>query len=223
MSRKHKRPFTTNSIRVPRRGEIWHIVDRDETHNGREQNKTFKNSVQGGTRFCIVVSNNTINSKSSEVEVVYTTTKKKNKLPTHFITRSTPETSVVLCEQVTTVAKKDLTDCYGILTMNEKIQLDKCLAISVGLHKEFILSRNTMEPKHGEIYNTADGKFCVIVSNDIGNIHSPVVEVVYMTEKKVNCEQIKTISKEELTEYHRTLTDDEKIQLDKCLKHSLGL
>lgn len=223
MSRKHKRPFTTNSIRVPRRGEIWHIVDRDKTHNGREQNKTFKNSVQGGTRFCIVVSNNTINSKSSEVEVVYTTTKKKNKLPTHFITRSTPETSVVLCEQVTTVAKKDLTDCYGILTMNEKIQLDRCLTISVGLHKRFILDRHTMEPKHGEVYGTTDNKSCVIVSNDIGNIHSPVVEVVYITEGEINDKQIMTIPKEELTEYHRTLTEDEKIQLDKCLKYSLGL
>lgn len=134
MSRKHKKPTTgTVMARTPRRGEIWLVVDRDRKHNGREQEKVYESSVQGGTRLCIIVSNDTGNLHAPVVEVVYTTTRDKHRLPTHFHVESTPEPSTVLCEQIMTVAKKDLTTYYGSLTLNERCQLNRCLKVSLGL------------------------------------------------------------------------------------------
>lgn len=134
MSRKF-RPTMGNVIKykTPRRCEIWLVIDRDEKHNGKESERTYENSIQGGTRTCIVVSNDTGNTHSPNVEVVYTTTKDKNNLPTHFMTNSTPEPSTVLCEEIMTVPKTNLTKYYGTLTMKEKCMLDKCLKVSIGL------------------------------------------------------------------------------------------
>ena len=119
--------------KTPRRGEIWLAVDRDKKHNGEEKEREYENSVQGGTRVCVVVSNNTGNSYAPIVEIVYVTTKKKNSLPTHFLTKSTPEPSTVLCEQVMTVPKDDLVKYYGALTQDEIKSLNKCLRISLDL------------------------------------------------------------------------------------------
>ena len=80
----------------------------------------------------------------------------------------------------------------------------------------------------------------VIVSNDKGNLHAPVVEVVFLTGQKKKplpthttilckipstalCEQITTVSKERITEYIRTCTDKEMQAIDRCIKISLGL
>lgn len=139
MSEKPKKQVAKKPVinagmqKIPRRGEIWCVIDRNETHNDKSQNKSFESSVQCGTRFCIIVSNNVGNLYSPIVEIVYTTTKQKNDLPTHFLTASTPVLSTVLCEQIMTVDKKDLTRYYGTLTPDEKCQLDKCLKKSIGL------------------------------------------------------------------------------------------
>lgn len=90
-------------------------------------------SVQKGTRPCIIVSNDIGNTYAPIVEIVYMTTADKPNIPTHFVTESAPRRSVVLCEQVMTVPKKDLREFYGKLTMKEKVQLDRCLRISLGL------------------------------------------------------------------------------------------
>ena len=80
----------------------------------------------------------------------------------------------------------------------------------------------------------------VIVSNDIGNMHSNICEVVYLTtsEKKplpthadvmcklpskALCEQIVTISQDRLGEYIRSCSDAEMKEIDKALMISLGL
>lgn len=117
----------------PRRGEIWLVIDRNEKHNGKEFEREFENSVQGGTRTCVIVSNNTGNMQSPNVEIVYTTTKKKSELPTHFFTESTPKPSTVQCEAVMTVSKNNLVKYYGTLTREEMSRLDKCLKISLGI------------------------------------------------------------------------------------------
>ena len=84
------------------------------------------------------------------------------------------------------------------------------------------------------------GRPAIIVSNDIGNKHANIVEVVYLTtaEKKplpthVNiickvpsialCEQIYSVSKERLGELIRTCTDGEMKEIDKALMTSLGI
>lgn len=133
MARRYKPKTGAMIARTPRRGEVWLAVDRDKDHNGKESERKYDNSVQGGTRTCIVVSNNKGNTHSPNVEVVYTTTAKKNALPTHFITNTTPVESTVLCEEVMTVSKKDLTVFYGVLSREETTQLNKCLKISLGL------------------------------------------------------------------------------------------
>ena len=132
-SRNHRPQKGCVIYKSPRRGEIWLVVDHDEKHNGKESEREYENSVQGGTRTCIVVSNDSGNIHSPNVEVVYTTTKKKNELPTHFLAQSTPEPSTVQCEAIMAVPKKDLTKYYGTLTLHEKCQLDRCLKISIGL------------------------------------------------------------------------------------------
>ncbi len=119
--------------KTPLRGEIWLAVDRDKKHNGKESEREFDDHVQAGTRTCIIVSNNTGNMHSPNVEVVYTTTKQKAQLPTHFFTESTPEPSTVQCEAVDTVSKKDLTKYYGSLTQSEIKELNKCLRVSLNL------------------------------------------------------------------------------------------
>lgn len=131
---RHKTGKSTNIYKTPRRGEIWLIVDRSEKWKGKKEERVYENSIQAGTRTCIVVSNNKGNTHSPNVEVVYTTTKEKNNLPTHFQTDSTPEHSTVLCEEVMTVPKKDLVRYYGHLSLIETCQLDKCLKVSLGLH-----------------------------------------------------------------------------------------
>lgn len=133
MSRRNRPAKGIIAYKTPQRGEIWLAVDRDEDHNGKKSERRYENSVQAGTRTCIVVSNDTGNMHAPVVEVVYTTTKQKNNLPTHFLTDSTPELSTVLCEEIMTVPKKDLIKYYGALTMKEKSRLNKCLKISLGL------------------------------------------------------------------------------------------
>lgn len=87
----------------------------------------------------------------------------------------------------------------------------------------------------------AGGRPGIIVSNDVGNEHSPVVIVVYLTtqEKKplpthvkissaakpsvALCEQIKTVYKARLGSYIGQISDTEQECLDKALAVSIGL
>lgn len=89
-----------------------------------------------------------------------------------------------------------------------------------------------------EIHTARPG---VIVSNDTLNITSPVVTVVFLTTKpKTNmpshvtiestgrkstaiCEQINTISKERISGYNCTCTDDEMKQIDAAICASLNI
>lgn len=80
----------------------------------------------------------------------------------------------------------------------------------------------------------------VVVSNDIGNEHSGIVEVVYLTSQPKKdlpthakvlcsvpstalCEQIHTVSKERLGAFIRTCTPTEMNDIDAKLMISLGL
>lgn len=127
---KHIRP-NNFTYKTPKRGEVWLVVDK--AHHGKIDEQEFDSSVQGGTRTCVVVSNDTGNTHAPVVMVVYTTTKQKNPLPTHFETEATPTPSTVMCEQIMTVPKNNLVKYYGALSMKEKCMLDKCLKVSLGL------------------------------------------------------------------------------------------
>lgn len=85
------------------------------------------------------------------------------------------------------------------------------------------------------------GRPAVIVSNEMANEHSPVVQVVYMTSSKkkplpthvyisrvphpgtVLCEQIDPVDKSRFGEYLGTLTKEEMDRVDMALAVSIGL
>lgn len=80
----------------------------------------------------------------------------------------------------------------------------------------------------------------VVVSNNIGNYHSDMCQVVYLTTKEKKplpthakvmcqvpstalCEQVHSVSQDRLTEWIRTCTDEEMKEIDRALMVSLGL
>lgn len=84
------------------------------------------------------------------------------------------------------------------------------------------------------------GRPAIIVSNNVGNEHAPVVSVVYLTtqpkkplpthvtvickqESTALCEQIYTVAKERLGDFIRTASDEEMRQIDIALATSLGI
>ena len=87
----------------------------------------------------------------------------------------------------------------------------------------------------------AGGRPGIIISNDVGNEHSPVVIVAYLTTRekkplpthvKINtaekpstalCEQIETIYKGRIGKYIGQITDTEQKNLDKALAVSIGI
>ena len=107
-----------------KRGEVYYIHKQDVTTEGYEQD---------AGRPAVIVSNNIGNTHSSIVEICWLTTKPKNDLPTHVSIRSTPRTSIVLCEQITTIDTCGLGDYMCTLSDAEMAQIDIALAISLGL------------------------------------------------------------------------------------------
>lgn len=90
-------------------------------------------SVQKPGRPGIVVSNDANNTCSTTVEIVYLTGQPKNELPTHCTINSTGKPSIALCEQITTVSTEQLRDYVGQCTDEEMAEIDRCVAISLGL------------------------------------------------------------------------------------------
>ena len=109
-----------------KRGQIYFVKS-----NHKEQG-----TEQWGDRPAVIVSNDIANENSTAVEVCYTTTKPKTKMPTHFITNGGLRPSTVICEQITTVYTQRLGELIGELSPEEMQQLDECLRISVGLEPE---------------------------------------------------------------------------------------
>ena len=85
------------------------------------------------------------------------------------------------------------------------------------------------------------GRPAVVVSNNIGNTHSPNVTVVYLTTKPkaelpthttvvttrevstALCEGVTTVSKDRLTSFMCALKDEEMERIDECLRIALHL
>lgn len=89
--------------------------------------------VQKPGRPAIIVSNDANNARSMTFEVVYLTGKPKKPTPTHCAIRSAAIPSTALCEQVTTVSNEQLRDYVGHCTEAELAEIDRCIAISLGL------------------------------------------------------------------------------------------
>lgn len=106
-----------------KRGEIYYIASL--------QNTCGSEIAKG--RPAVIVSNDTLNSSSSVVEVVYLTTQPKAYMPTHVTTEATGRTSTVLCEQISSVSITRIEDYCGICTEEEMAAIDKALKSSLGL------------------------------------------------------------------------------------------
>lgn len=104
------------------RGEIFFINEGESS-----------GSEQGGARPGIIVSNDIGNKHAPIVEVVYLTSREKKLMPTHVRIKSSPIPSIALCEQIETVYKKRIGKYLAKATMDEMKQIDKSLAVSIGL------------------------------------------------------------------------------------------
>lgn len=92
-----------------------------------------KNNKQ---RPVVIVSNNTNNQFSNSILVVPCTTKDPDKspLPTHHVVKLHSEgTSLILCENLTNILKSSLTGFIGMLDPEDIEQVNKKIAIAVGL------------------------------------------------------------------------------------------
>lgn len=104
------------------RGEIFFINEGESS-----------GSEQRGARPGIIVSNDVGNKHAPIVEVVYLTSREKKLMPTHVRIKSSPIPSIALCEQIETVYKKRIGKYLAKATMDEMKQIDKALAVSIGL------------------------------------------------------------------------------------------
>lgn len=105
-----------------RRGDIYYINRNNAV--GHEQH---------AQRPAIIVSNDTGNSCSPVVEVVYLTGKRKQSLPTHVAVHSAEKPSTALCEQISTVDKNWIGRYIGSITETEMGAIDEALKTSLGL------------------------------------------------------------------------------------------
>ena len=109
-----------------RRGDVYYVTStRDMQECGSEQR---------AGRPAIIVSNDKNNEFSPVVEVVYLTTRPKNRLPTHIDIRATGKPSLAICEQITSVSVDRLGDYIGSLTELEIDMLNAALEISLDLN-----------------------------------------------------------------------------------------
>ena len=114
-----------NFHRAPKRGDIFWI-----TANPYRQTI---GSVQQPNRPAVIVSNDNLNSNARTYEVVYLTTAPKKDLPEHCTIKSKDKISTVLCEQIQTVGIEQLDEYHDSVTQEEMKQIEKCIAISLGL------------------------------------------------------------------------------------------
>lgn len=108
-----------------KRGDIYWITSNPH--------RPTTGSVQKPGRPGIIVSNDANNACAYTFEVVYLTGKPKKELPTHCTINSAQRTSIALCEQIQTVSDEQLREYIGHCTDEEMKQIDRGIAISLGL------------------------------------------------------------------------------------------
>lgn len=107
-----------------KRGEVYYI----------KSNYSEQGFEQRANRPAVIVSNDKCNERSGCLEVVFLTSKPKKALPTHVeIWKDRAVSSTALCEQITSVDIGRFSDFMGSLSEEEMQELDKALAISIGL------------------------------------------------------------------------------------------
>lgn len=104
------------------RGDIWFVRGA----------KSVTGSEPAGDRPAVIVSNDTGNKYSPNVEVVFLTSREKKPLPTHVpVLGKVPSTA--MCENVQTISKERLEDFIRACTTQEMKAIDNALLCSFGL------------------------------------------------------------------------------------------
>lgn len=109
------------------RGDIYYI-----------SSGSYVGSEQKSGRPGIIVSNDTSNKHSPNVEVVFLTSQEKKPLPTHVgVICKVPSTA--LCENIQTVSKERLGDFIKTCTDSEMERINEALMLSLGIAKPEIV------------------------------------------------------------------------------------
>ena len=108
-----------------KRGDIYWIT--------KNPYRPTSGSVQEPGRPGIIVSNDANNACAHTLEIVYLTGSPKKELPTHCTINSALMISTAMCEQIQTVSDEQIGKYIGRCTKEELKQIDRCLAISLGL------------------------------------------------------------------------------------------
>lgn len=92
-------------------------------------------SEQGGIRPVIILQNDTGNQYSPTTIVASITGREKKKIPTHTMIACAglPKTSIILLEQLRTIDKSRIGDYVGKADENVMSEVDRALAVSVGI------------------------------------------------------------------------------------------
>ena len=94
-----------------------------------------ENSIQGGERPCVIVSNNMGNRYSPNVTIIPLTSRSKKDLPTHAIIKSY-NNSIALGEQIITIPKTWIVSLKGRVLPSELKLIDRIIEIAVGIIEE---------------------------------------------------------------------------------------
>ena len=95
-------------------------------------------SEQNGTRPVVIIQNDIGNKYSPNTIVVPLTSKHKKSMPTHFKLDKEKydylhTDSLAICEQIITISKGQIKECLGYIDKDDIVQIEKRLAISMGL------------------------------------------------------------------------------------------
>lgn len=120
-----------------RRGELYWVWGEQRN----EQTKEIKKFSRPG----IIVSNDAINKKNKDVEVIFLTNNPKDDQPTHVTIRSTGLTSTALCERIQTVDKRKIGNYIGTATDDELRMVERCMGISLGIDFSAIAPKTAQE------------------------------------------------------------------------------
>lgn len=113
------------------RGNIFYACLGDE-----EEYEKKHIHIQGGIRPVLIVQNNIGNHFSPTIIIVpITTAHKTKKLPTHSTYYHRKSHGTILCEQIMTIPKSNLTNKIDELTKFEMSKVDAKLKISIGLEQ----------------------------------------------------------------------------------------
>ena len=93
-----------------------------------------ENSIQGGERPCVIVSNNMGNRYSPNVTIIPLTSRSKKDLPTHVVIKSY-NNSIALGEQIMTVPKAWIVSLKGRVLPSELKLIDRIIEIAVGIEE----------------------------------------------------------------------------------------